>query len=105
MSDFCILVGFDDCMRCYKPLGLKSKLGSEKFPVPVSIILGDYDWVQKHDKGASKKIVLANKKIHGHESNYYECPSSGHTMNLDNPDGWANFVINEVFFSDPSKKD
>ena len=101
-SEYCLQVGFDDALRCYLPLGVQSKLGSEKFPIPVTIVLGDVDWVQQHDLGASRKIIMANKTTHGHLSNLYICPTAGHTLNLDNPDAWANIIINEVFFSDPS---
>ena len=103
-SEYCLQVSFDEALRCYLPLGVQSKLGSNKFPVPVSIVLGDCDWVQGHDLGASRKIIKANKEAHGHLSNYYKCPSAGHTMNLDNPDAWVNIIINEVFYSEPSQK-
>jgi hypothetical protein len=38
-------------------LGTEGKLASEEFSVPVSIVIGELDWVQEIDLGASEKCV------------------------------------------------
>lgn len=45
-SENALFILFTKSLIAHNPLGLPSNLLNPNFPVPISIILGDYDWVQ-----------------------------------------------------------
>ena len=66
-------------------------------PHPVTIVMGDDDWVLKADDGACPKLIELLKKREGDNSSYHIMPGSGHNINLDNQRGLVNLMFNEVF--------
>jgi len=93
------------------PLGLPCNLMNPNFPVPISIILGDYDWVQFVDMedicGLSwgetlngeqwgEKIVFENSLTHGDKSKFYWCPHAGHNMHSDNETGLIEIIESDL---------
>jgi hypothetical protein len=56
-SEYALLVNFTKALQCYLPLGTADKLANPEFPIPVSIVLGDDDWMREVDLGASELIV------------------------------------------------
>mgnify|MGYP001037924200 CR=1 FL=1 len=45
-SEFALLVMFTQGIQAHIPLGTDDKLASPNFPVPISYVLGDVDWVR-----------------------------------------------------------
>ena len=70
-QEMALLINFDSMLQTFLPLGVPEKLANPDFPIPISVILGDQDWVMQCDDGASEYIVANNKKRHGAEANYY----------------------------------
>lgn len=56
-TDIALLINFDYEMRSYYPLGSTNVLMDPDFPIPISIMFGEYDWMQGVDQGFSKKII------------------------------------------------
>ena len=77
-----------------------------QFPIPVSFIMGEDDWVRYCDEDKGQDCVnarLANhdESIPKHERGYYHfCPTSGHNMQMDNPQALSNLIINELLGDD-----
>jgi pimeloyl-ACP methyl ester carboxylesterase len=44
-TDCSIIISFSLGLICHDPLNTKDKLSSGSFPIPVSFIYGDLDWV------------------------------------------------------------
>ena len=90
-SEYALLVMFTQGIQAHVPLGTPDKLASPEFPIPISYILGDVDWVRFCDQHDTENIhygkilIDQNKKKHGASSNFYECPTAGHNMHMDNP--------------------
>ena len=42
-----ILISLGPGFVCWEPLGAESALGSPTFPIPVSYIFGDVDWIRR----------------------------------------------------------
>lgn len=59
-SEYAMLINFSKALQCYLPLGTSQKLASPDFPVPISIVMGDDDWMREVDLGASELIVMYN---------------------------------------------
>lgn len=101
-QEMVLLVMFDNLIQSYLPL--ESKLKQLDYPedtprFPIAIIMGDDDWVQRSDDGASKKLInhLQSQGPEGANSNYYILPTSGHNLNLDNRHALVNIIFNECF--------
>jgi len=45
---------FDDNIFCYLPLGTKNGLCNPDFPVPISIIYGENDWMDYYEANYGK---------------------------------------------------
>ena len=103
-SDYAMLINFDCKLRALLPLATSSKFGSEDFQVPISILMGDRDWMLKADKGASEDVIAQNKKKHGYQSNYYIVPNAGHTLHVDNAEAIINILLNDIFYSHPDQE-
>ena len=105
-SEFALLVMFTQGIQAHIPLGTEDKLASPNFPVPISYVLGDVDWVRfcdHHDTQNThygKILVEINKKRHGAASNFYECPTAGHNMHMDNPIALSNIIKNDILGSE-----
>ena len=59
-SEYALLLNFDEQLRAYEPLMSHQCLGNDDFPVPVSIMMGETDWMHEVDQGASQKLVELN---------------------------------------------
>ena len=44
-TEYAPMVNFDLSLTAKLPLGIRDKLGSENFNLPISFIYGDNDWV------------------------------------------------------------
>lgn len=85
-TEYAIHVMFSPGMQAYVPLGTKEKLASPTFPVSISFIYGDEDWVVHVDDDAAQKCIIQNQKTHGKEKSLrHECMNAGHNMHMDNP--------------------
>ena len=101
-SDFSLMILFNEGMQAQLPLGTEDKLGNKKFPIPVSFIMGQEDWVRYLDEDYGQTCVNAreiNKDTtlpNNQRGNYIFCPKSGHQMHMDNPIAFTNIIINEL---------
>ena len=57
-TEYAIHINFSQSYQAYLPLGAEDKLGSDSFPIPISIIYGDKDWMLNTEDDAGKKVVL-----------------------------------------------
>ena len=79
-------------------------LKRKDFPIPVSFIYGDKDWVQHFEEDIAWDIVRENQFC-GQDSE--ECginiskvhiiPSSDHSMHMDNGNALADTIINDIY--------
>ena len=97
-SEYALLINFTKALQCYLPLATPQKLADPDFPIPISIVLGDDDWMREVDLGASELVVMNNQKRHGRESNHYILPTAGHNLHIDNMNGLVNIIINEILY-------
>ena len=51
------MVNFGLGLVCKLPLEAENKLGNPNFPIPVSFIYGDDDWVANFELDAPKRVV------------------------------------------------
>jgi hypothetical protein len=56
-----MLINFNALLQAYLPLTAPTSLGNPDLDVPVSVLIGDDDWVLKCDDGASIKLVEQSK--------------------------------------------
>ena len=106
-SEYALLVCFTNGIQAHLPLGTEEKLASPDFPVPLSVIIGENDWVKLCDmndqtgRHFGEICVEANQKKHGKEkSQFYWCPNSGHNLHMDNHIALENIILNDVFVED-----
>ena len=76
---------------------MKDKLSSGSFPIPVSFIYGDADWVKRVEKEGPQEVVDANPNV---GSKLYVIPDSDHNLQMDNPLAFANCIINDILGED-----
>lgn len=89
-------------MICFKlglypqltPLGHPSKLANPDYPVPISFIYGEADWVRSLDEDYAKIVVAASQFP---ESKFHLVSFSDHNMHMDNPIEFANIIISDIF--------
>ena len=82
---------------CYEPLAAESALGSAAFPLPVSYIFGDQDWMGKLEgvpEGIGPKKVVDINQHPGSKLHILE--DSDHNMQMDNPEGLARLMIEDL---------
>jgi len=51
------MILFRDDLTAYQPLFTVEKLGNPDFPIPISIIIGENDWVIEIIKNSGEKCV------------------------------------------------
>ena len=96
-SEYSLMMLFDDSLHPYLPLMTPSKLANPALTLPISIIVGDDDWVKKKIEGAGIECVEMRQEVLGEDScSYWVCPTSGHNMQLDNPVALSNILIREI---------
>lgn len=103
-TEYAPMINFTVTLQAYLPLGTPNKVGSPDFPLPLSFIYGEDDWVHHLEEDVSWKIMETNKfyKEGSTEqglgvSRVYKLPTSDHNMHMDNPTALANTIINDVF--------
>lgn len=81
-----------------KPLASEVKMGNTDFPIPVSFFYGDNDWVYNIEgETGGKTIVECNASD---QSRFHIVPHAGHNLHMDNPMGFSNCIINDIFGED-----
>lgn len=94
-TEYALMICFDIMLYCrYPPLANPERMASKEFPIPVSFIYGDADWVLSLEGDAGKNVVEANQSD---ESRYHIVAHSDHNMHMDNPVEFANIIINDIF--------
>lgn len=93
-TDCSIMITFSLGLICQDPLNTKDKLSSGSFPIPVSFIYGEADWVRLVEKEGPQEVVDANPNV---GSKVYVLPNSDHNMHMDNPVAFTNCIINDIF--------
>jgi pimeloyl-ACP methyl ester carboxylesterase len=95
------MINFNIYMSAHIPLGTSDKLASEKFQLPISFVYGDNDWVHDLEGDISETILKKNKftsdKNGVLSSRIHFVPTSDHAMHMENPEGLANTLINDVY--------
>ena len=84
-----IMVLFTPAFAAHLPLGDDQRLGSPSFPVPVSILYGDNDWMKNVEDDSASLVIEKNKEKHGDKSRLITISDSGHNMHIDNSDMFA----------------
>ena len=56
-TEYALMVMFELGLVCPIPLGAKDRLGAPDFPIPVSFIYGDSDWVLMVEEDGPKNLV------------------------------------------------
>ena len=59
-TEFAIMICFDLGFYPKLSLGHPDRLASPNFPIPISFVYGDQDWVRVVDEDAGRKVVDAN---------------------------------------------
>jgi len=59
-TEYAILVSFGVGLVCHLPLESVEKLADPNFPIPVSFIYGDNDWVTNIEEEAPLRVAEAN---------------------------------------------
>jgi len=93
-TEFGIMMLFDLGLYPKLSLGHPDRLMNPELPFPVSFIYGDRDWVRMIDDDAGRTICETNKHP---SSKYHLVHTSDHNMHMDNPESFANIIINDVF--------
>ena len=96
-SEYAIMMLFTDELIAHSPLFTPSKLAQPGFPVPVSIVVGEHDWVTRQLKDTGENLIMLSKMTHDGEARYWTCPDAGHNMQLDNPNALANIILHDIF--------
>ena len=60
-TEYAIMINFELGMQAKIPLSNHDVLGNPNYPVPISFVYGDNDWVPRTDEGASKRLIDNNK--------------------------------------------
>mmetsp|Transcript_19918 Transcript_19918/g.30674 ORF Transcript_19918/g.30674 Transcript_19918/m.30674 type:complete len:166 (-) Transcript_19918:54-551(-) len=93
-TEYGLMVHFESTFLPYLSLSDPERLGSPDFPVPISFIYGANDWVLQVEEEAPFDLVSNNKFC---SSRVSIVPDSNHVMHMDNPESFANCLINDVF--------
>lgn len=60
-TEYAPMVNFDLSLTAKLPLGIRDKLANENFPLPISFIYGDNDWVQMLEEDIADIVISKNK--------------------------------------------
>lgn len=98
------MVNLDSTLRAIIALGSPELLLNKDFPIPISFIYGDADWVQRFEEDIAWEIVKINKFC-GQDSpecglkisKVHVIPTSDHNMHIDNPNAMAQTLINDIY--------
>jgi hypothetical protein len=88
------MVEFEPGIQAKIPLSNKEKLCKESFPLALSFIYGELDWVLRLEKDAYAQVIEQN--MEGNICKMHIIPESDHNMHYDNPQALANTIINDL---------
>lgn len=101
-----IFINFNLKLEANYPLATDDKLLSKDFPIPISIMMGENDWVRGMEADAPANICNSSKfaaKSDTEEglmvSKYHIIPTSDHNLHFDNKTALANSLINDIYNS------
>ena len=92
-TETAIMVLFSPAFSAHIPLGDEKRLGSSSFPVPVSILYGDTDWMKNVEDDSASLVIEQNQIKHGDKSRLITISNSGHNLHIDNSDMFAKEII------------
>ena len=98
------MINFNIKLEAFHPLATSDKLMSPDFPIPISIMYGDTDWILGLES-ETPKLICESSKFKGKDQNeeglliskLHIIPTSDHQLHFDNPQGLANAMINDVY--------
>ena len=93
-SECSLMVLLSQGLQANLPLGTKDKLANPEFPIGVSFIYGQGDWMRLCDDDFGKICIDAQDPEKG--GKMYICPNSGHNLQTDNPVGLANLLAHDL---------
>lgn len=99
-SEYALFLLFNTDIMAKMPLGDFTRLGNPEFEVPISFILGEFDWVRYLDMDDASGmqwgeiIVKENRKRHGSNSKFYWLPYSGH--NIENGFMFVDILLRDL---------
>ena len=88
------MINFTMQGQTHLPLATPEKFLDPDFPLAVSFIYGDDDWVLRLE-GDTPDIICNTNKFESSKS--YVVPTSDHNLHMDNPKALAQCIINDVF--------
>ena len=92
-SEAALFVLFDFGLFAHDPLNKPSTLACSNFPLPISFIFGQHDWVSSE---GSQDVILANRYRQTGESQLHVVPKSNHDLMSDNPTELARVLIGDL---------
>lgn len=99
-SEYALFILFNTDIMAKLPLGDFTRLGNPEFEVPISFIMGEFDWVRYLDVDDASGlqwgeiIVNENRKRHGGDSKFYWLPYSGH--NIENSFLFVDILLRDL---------
>lgn len=87
------MIQFNDKLFCQSPLNGADKLANKEFPVPISFVYGDRDWVNSL---GSEDVVKANKFFESGEAQLHIVTKSDHNMHTENPKELCDKLIGDL---------
>lgn len=76
-TEYAIFFQFELGLFPHNPLGAVERLGNPDYPIPISFMYGDRDWM---DAVGSAAVVDGNKFKETGESQLHIVPNAGHQM-------------------------
>lgn len=106
-TEYAPMVNFTITLQAHIALGVKERLANLDFPLPMSFIYGDHDWVQHIEEDIADIVLYHNKFFTEDQdamglgiSKVHVIPTSDHNMHMDNPEALANTIINDIYNED-----
>ena len=91
-TEYAIFICFQLGMFAVNPLENADRLGNPELNLPISFFYGDIDWM---DQDGGKRVI--EKNIYADSlSRLYIVSNSDHHMYLDNPQEFANLIIEDI---------
>ena len=103
-TEYAPMMNFSLSLNAYVSLGVPGKVADKEYPLPISFIYGDHDWVQGIEGNIADKILSFNQfydeecvEFGLKRSHVHIVPTSDHNMHTDNPSALANIIINDIY--------
>ena len=103
-TEYAPMMNFTMSLNAHVSLGVPGKVCDKDYPLPLSFIYGDHDWVQGIEGDIADEIMSVNQ-FYKEDSNEFGLmlsrvhivPTSDHNMHTDNPTALANTIINDIY--------